>query len=395
MLVTRVIGDCPGCGGKGCFGNVRVTGEELLRGCRRCKCQTRLPLPPVRKKIIYLDQFFFSHAFRGGDAQFLAVAGRIKQLTQLQLLVSPYSSVHEDETHQWRGYKDKTHEQLMEFIKATSRGMEFEPAYQIERSQILTAFQAFLAQGPLESRLQSREALSGELDRWDDYLRVDVAGYIKNIELKRRLKSEAVRDLVALFDRWQHSEDTFEESVGIEMRDAGRIYLESYLTMARRLAKGDFMAVVDSPIIATVVENMLELIPPEVPRASYLQRCADFFASDYFAHVPHEWISAHLFATLKEQVKRGAYANRLAATERLAGVFDDIAHISTYSPYCDAFVMDAPMAELARQPTVALEKRYGVQVFSRRNWDALLSWLDALEAGMSAEHRAAVAAVYG
>lgn len=395
MLVTRVIGDCPECAGDACFGNVLVLGEELLRGCRRCKYQVRIPLPPVRKKVIYLDQFFFSHAFRGGDAQFLAAAERIKQLTQSQLLVSPYSSVHEDETHQWRGYKDKTHDQLMEFIKATSRGVRFDPEYRIEKSQILKAFQAYQTQGPLECRPQAREAIRGELDQWDGYFRIDVGHYQKDIELKRRLKAEAVQGLVTLLDRWQHSTESFEQSVAIELRDAGRIYLKAYLTMARRVAQGDLMAVVDSPIFATVVENMIELIPRQVPRAEHLQRCADFFASDYFAQVPHEWISAHLFATLKEQVKRGAYANREAANERLAGVFDDIAHISTYAPYCDAFVMDAPMAELVRRPTVALEERYGVKVFSRRNWDALLAWLDALEASMSAEHRAAVAAVYG
>jgi len=65
-----------------------------------------------------------------------------------------------------------------------------------------------------------------------------------------------------------------------------------------------------------------------------------------------------------------------------------------YAPYCEAFVMDTPMAELVRQPTVALEQRYGVKVFSLRNWDALFTWLDQLEAGITDEQRAALAAVY-
>jgi hypothetical protein len=51
------------------------------------------------------------------------------------------------------------------------------------------------------------------------------------------------------------------------------------------------------------------------------------------------------------------------------------------------------MAELVRQPTVALQQRYGVKVFSLRNWDALLTWLDDLEAGMTEGHRSAGAAV--
>lgn len=101
-----------------------------------------------------------------------------------------------------------------------------------------------------------------------------------------------------------------------------------------------------------------------------------------------------MFATLKDMVKRGAYANREAARKRLSGVFDDINHISLYAPYCDAFVMDTPMAALVQQPTVGLEQRYGVKVFSLTNWDELLAWLDDLEANMSAEHKAGVVAAY-
>ena len=93
-------------------------------------------------------------------------------------------------------------------------------------------------------------------------------------------------------------------------------------------------------------------------------------------------------------VKRGAYANRDAARKRLSGVLEDIKHISLYAPYCDAFVMDTPMADLVRQPSVGLAQRYGVQVFSLNNWDELIAWLDELEANMSDEHKAGVAAAY-
>jgi hypothetical protein len=394
MLVTRIIGDCPRCGAKRSYGNVSVIGQELIRGCQRCDYRTSVCLPAIRKKVIYLDQFFFSHAFRGGDVRFVRAADRIKRITHLQLLVSPYSSVHEDETHQWRGYKDKTGGDLMEFIKATSRGVTFERAYRIERTQVLRAFSAFLSNARAAYALERQDAICGELDKWDSYFRIDVGTYTRDIELKRRLKTEAVRDLVALFDQWAHSAETFEQYVSFEMRDAGRLYVKMYLEMAGRVAMGDLTAIVDSPITATIVEQMLELVPTNIKGPDRIQRCVDFFNSDYFAQVPNEWISAHLFATLRDMVIRGAYSNRDGAKNRLAGIFDDISHVSMYAPYCDAFVVDTPMAELVRQPTVALEQRFGVKVFSLRNWDALFTWLDELEAGMTDEHRVALAAVY-
>jgi len=394
MLVTRIVGNCPGCGAERSYGNVSVIGQELVRGCQRCDFRASVYLPPIRKKVIYLDQFFFSHAFRGRDDRFVAAADRIKQLTHEQLLVSPYSSVHEDETHQWRGYGDKTRDDLMDFIKSTSRGVMFEPAYRIERAQVLKAFSAFLSGAPLQVALKPSDAIRGDLEQWDSYFRIDVRTYIRDSELKRRLKTEAVRDLVTLFDQWTRSADTFEQHVAIEMRDAGRLYVQAYLEMAGRVARGDIMAIIDSPMSATLVEGMLDILPSGIQGPDRLQRCVDYFNSTYFEQVPNERISAHLFATLREMVKRGAYSNRDEAKNRLSGIFDDIAHVSTYAPYCDAFVMDTPMAELVRQPTVALERQYPIKVFSLRNWDELLTWLDELEAGMTDEHRAALTEIH-
>jgi hypothetical protein len=393
MLVTRVIGDCPGCGAKDSYGNVSVH-DYVLRGCKHCKYESSVWLPEIRKKVIYLDQFFFSHSFRGGDLRFLTAVEQVKRMSHLQLLVAPYSSVHEDETLQWRGYKDKSRDQLMEFIKATSRGAEFEKAYDVESTQVLKAWSAFLKGQSEEYVLEAHDAISGTLDEWDDYFRIDVGGYVHDVELKRMLKSQAVDDLVKVLDHWQASSQTFEQDVALEVRDAGTNYINTYLTMVSRISQGDFSAVIDSPIMATVVEQMMHYLPEEQPFADRLSRCAEFFASDDFAKVPNLWVKARMFATLKDMVKRGAYANRDEARKRLSGVFDDISHISLYAPYCDAFVMDTPMADLVRKPTVGLEQRYGVKVFSLTNWAELLAWLGDLEASMSAEHKAGVAAAY-
>lgn len=45
--------------------------------------------------------------------------------------------------------------------------------------------------------------------------------------------------------RQQSQEETFQESVAIEMGDAGKNYLQIYLAMAGRVAGGDFTAILD------------------------------------------------------------------------------------------------------------------------------------------------------
>lgn len=196
MLVSRVIGDCPGCGGKNRFGNVSVRRDSVLRGCMTCKYSTTVWLPEIRKQILYLDQFFFSHAFRAKEPRFVDAARRISDVSSLQLLVAPFSSVHEEETHQWRSYG----EDLMAFIKTASRGHEFEPAYDVERTQILRAFRTFLEGRSPNFTLQERDALESDVHGWDDYFRIDVGRYIGDVELVRNLKRESIESLVECFD---------------------------------------------------------------------------------------------------------------------------------------------------------------------------------------------------
>lgn len=394
MLVTYVLGDCPKCGGKGRFGNVSVQGHHVLCGCMSCNYCTKVQLPEIRKKILYLDQFFFSHAFREGDPRFTKAVERIRHLSALQLLAVPFSSIHEDETHQWRGYDDKNKNDLMEFIKTTARGHEFEPAYTIEETQVVRSFQAFLQGEKISFDLQKSDAIRGNIHEWDDYFRIDVGRYIGDIELIRDLKRQSVEGLVDLFPEWRTSTNTFEQDIALELRDGAKGYIHSYTRYAARIACGDYTAVVDSPIMASVVESMLDCFPEETPYKEKLRKVGEFFNSNQFFEIPYQWISVRIFTVLKDMVKRGAYTDRETALKSLSGFFHDVSHVSTYAPYCDAFIMDKAMAALVSHSCIGLETRYGVKVFSLNNWDEFLAWMDELQNSMMPEHRAGLEAAY-
>jgi hypothetical protein len=389
-IVTHVVGDCPGCGEKKSFGNVMIPqGRYLLRGCKKCRFTEEIHLPPVRKKVVYLDQFILSGALRGGDERFVQAVERVTQVCALQLLIAPYSSVHVEEAHQW-----KDHEPLMRFIKKSARGSEFKNALEVESSQIYNAFFSFLKNESSEYFLKQSDAIQGDINAWDDYLYLNVGKYLGDIDEIRRLKSLAVSLLVETFDVWQDSQTSFQQDHDLELRDAGRPYLQSYLDLVRRLANEDYDALMDAPAISTVVEVMMNQLPEEIPFWDRIGICQRFFDSEHFAQVPTIDLSVKMFATLKSMVKRGAYANRESALRRLSGVFYDIKHISTYAPYCDAFFMDNAMAELVKQPTVALEERYGTKVFSANNLNDFLVWLDELEADIDEEHLSSLKAAY-
>lgn len=392
-LVSYVLGECPGCGAKNSFGNVSVRERQVLQGCKSCRFQATLWLPDIRKKVLYLDQCFFSRSFRE-DPRFSEAIERVKRMAHLQLLLVPYSSIHEDETFQWRGYKEFTHADLLAFIKATARGAEFKKDYFVERTQVTKAWRAFLEGKPAEYAFEDSDSIEGPVDEWDDYFRIDVGGYHKDVELKRSLKAQAVDELVRIFDEWQASKQTFEQDVAVEMHAAASNFLDTYVAMTDRLSRGDFAAIIDSPIVSKVVEHMLHWLPDEQLVDDKLRRCVEFFKSEHFNQVPSLWIEARMFATLKAMVKRGSFANREVARRDFSGVFEDIKHIALYAPYCDAFFMDKQMAEIVRQPTVDLTHRFGVEVFSLTNLGDFVAWLDGLEQNASDEHMAGVRMAY-
>jgi hypothetical protein len=144
--------------------------------------------------------------------------------------------------------------------------------------------------------------------------------------------------------------------------------------------------------MSEVVESLLFCRPNEQIEEK-LKQIVRFFNSIYFTEVPYAWITTRIYATLAERVKNGEYSSP-ETPQRLSGLFQDIKHVATHAPYCDAFLMDKAMASLVRDPRINLETRYQVKIFSLSNWDQFLAWLDELEAVMSEDHRAALSAAY-
>jgi hypothetical protein len=390
LLVTRILGDCPGCGRENSYGNVDVFGDRLVRGCGYCTYSVERPLPPIRKKILYLDQFFFSHAFRGNDEKFVEAAELIKQQVSNQVLAVPRSSLHELETLMW-----ERRDELLEFIKATSRGAKVHPAYAVEQAQLLNAFSSWRSGGASTAPLGERDAIDSDVHKWDGYFRIDVGLQLHDADEVRHSKRQSIDNLVGLFSDWRKSKATFEEDVDGEQVAAGRAYVDAYATYAARIGTGDYSAIFDSPIISSIVETMMHLLGTDMPPQQRLRTCGDFFGSGHFKESPFQLLRAKLYAVLKDMVKRGAYTNIEKAKQRLSGFFYDVDHIATYAPYCDAILIDRQMARFVADDRVALKQTYGTMLFSRDNWDEFIDWLGSLSLELSNEHRSALDAING
>ena len=202
-IVNRVIGDCPGCGDKSCFGNVMVNRSTLLRGCTKCKYKVRVPLPELKKKIVYLDQSLLSSAFKLRDQKSVAALERVSNLASKQLLVAPHSNIHDDETQLWSGYEGQTPDQLMRFIKKAARGLQFKPHYEVEKEQAYRAFEAFRAAGQATYIPLEQDVFRGDPHEWHDYVYISVQRPPIGFDEQRQRKERATREMVNAFESWR------------------------------------------------------------------------------------------------------------------------------------------------------------------------------------------------
>ena len=378
-LVSYIIGDCPSCGALESYGNVTVSGNTLSRGCLKCRHWDRIPLPELKKKIIYLDQFFLSHAFRGQHKMFVEARKRITDLALAQQIVAPYSNLHEDESQLWT---EAQRAPLLKFIKQTSLGHKFSYEYEVKNRQIHRAFQSFLVNGPTASTVERADALGRDVNEWDDYVWIDVGNFSHAHDDLKMRKDSSIEALLDAFDTWASMNSTFEEDVKSEVRSSATSYIEHYVAYLNRIAGGDPGALLNANENSMMVESLLRY-GDKLPAPLRMQRIVAFFQSDHFANVPEVRIGSEFFALLRKKLRQGEFVNREKNRNRFGGLFYDVRFISTYAPYCDAMVVDNLMYQWSTDPLIDLPKRFGVRLFSRRNWNEFLTYLNELEADRS------------
>jgi hypothetical protein len=344
----------------------------------------------TRKKILYLDQSFFSLAYKERRHDWVDDAMvRITELLDLQLLAIPYSSIHIEEADLY-----KHRDALVAFIQRFSRAHQFEPYYRVEETQILKAFQAFLADKPSQYVKEERDVISMKVHDWDGRYSVSVFTAESGFDRKRASKQRSVDALLDALDDWSNSSNTFEQDMELEFCDAAQIFVDEYAKRAARLNRGDLAALIDSPIVADVVEGLVIVV---MDLKADLRSIGAFFASQHFREVPSQQLSARLYSAFKQRLRKKARGRMsgpevlLPASiekrkEKYSGQMFDVEHASIYAPYCDAFFADNAMAHLMNDGRVAVEKIYGCKVFSAGSREEFFRWLSDLKANKTPEY---------
>ena len=328
-LTVNLDQPCPSCSRIGKYGNVMITGELLLRRCTACGYKAEIVLPQLNKRIIYLDQSFFSHAFRASLKDFVDAAKRIESMAKHQLICCPRSRAHEQETHLWRHNNQSA---LWKFIKQTSEGIKFQDPPHIKSLQLQRSLTSFLTTKD-EPAVLLDDALPESVNWWSNYIWPENNRSPVGIEMLRKAKEESVCDLVSQFDEWQSNSAPFEDEVILEANGYARSLFELLHTQLKALHEKPFVEFFCDLPADIIIPLTLLSVAKNLGSGDSLSDLQRYLSSTAFRTTPFVGIASHLYAVLRKRLKMGQFSNRENALKELSGIFFDVEAISVFAPY--------------------------------------------------------------
>ncbi|MFH2051417.1 MAG: hypothetical protein ABIK96_03015 [bacterium] len=347
-------------------------------------------LPPLSKKVIYLDQMAISNMMKAIhpdtpattlaklDPFWLEAYKKLDVVCRLQLAVCPSSDFHRRESQLW----GEKFEPLREMYRHLSGGVSFADHLTIQRFQVEARLLSTLTGDPFDSGHPAAcSVFYGEVHGWWNRVRISVnlnydPAWIEEYAANR----ERVRTgLESIFARWRSDKHkSFDDWYREEAAAFGPSIFQAYQRrvagiLAARL-HGQAITLDDLMDWATTVMTTLRSICIEhgVSAADVPTYIREYLHSDAILELPFNRISSLIWAA----IARKAAAGQKAPPNE--GMATDVDLISCHLPYCDAmFVDNACRAYLAEEP-VAGRLGYNTRIYSQRTIGEFLAYLDEI-----------------
>jgi hypothetical protein len=395
---------CPKCLGPE-FGILvpSVGPDSYTRRCKHCWHTLEIPLPEIKKKVIYIDQCGFSnimkllspeekgHERAAADPLWREFYETLDVLCHLQLVACPDSHEHEQEslTSPFPGSLKHTYEHF-------SCGLTFKNSEQIKLNQIADAARCFFRKEELTFDLDPETAVQGRLHRWEGRIFVTTSGVLPGtVDRLRQSRNGGHASLQKLFQKWQTEKNSFQEVFEQERNSYVPLVLRQFQTDQEyrvKVATGQIAPSLDM-ILSSPATRMLEMVQhifemesaPLPPKVTVL----DFLASGLTNLLPFNEIESSLFASLSSR----AAAGQKKMPDR--GTLNDVSVVSTLLPYCDAMFVDDGCRALLKDIPKEYKLPYTCQVFSKNIGQEFLTYLRSIRESVTPEHLQIMEDVYG
>ena len=330
-------------------------------------------MPVLRKKIIYLDQNFISNAFKDKNPLFSNVKNKILDLSAKQLIICPYSEIHEMEVHLWK-LKLEDKKKLWNLIRKIFQGNKFYDRTDIKAKQFRRAVAAFISQQRMKYRMDVEEAVDIAMyEVGTEALAIEPC-FVDTPTLQLN-KQNATNFLVNKISEWQkHPNLSFEEDYLVET-DEIRKQLCNWCT------QGTIGSIISNnghlPEITSIFSTLMPLVGTSEKNND--NSILKFFNSENFSSIPFVRMQGYLYAMLKQKIRSGWLKKQSNAIEHLSGIWFDIEFISVYAPYCEAIFTDRAMYNLLKESSLKQPDLFSFKIFSVANLKEFDDYLNSLK----------------
>lgn len=403
--------ECPKCKTE-TFARSSVNSNTYTKQCYECGHGEKYPLPELRKKVIYLDQFVIDnfvktldphhpkHEIVSRDPFWLEAYKKLDTLSKAHLVVCPDSFFHRDESGP-TGY----FESMQRIYEHLSGGATFYDDQNILRCQMEKHFKNYLHEKPTEfPKVDPSEIVHGDLNHWHDWMRISVNSKPGKEEVEEKMKKKEKlykEHFLPIFETWKNEKNVkFEDRYLNETRSFVTAIIQ---VTAKHLAR---QAELHQKIQAGEQIELEDILPPpsvelivslsniakrelKIDNNEAIKKVGEYLNSGYLNVIPSMRLNSALYALIADQAANG----RIRPPSQ--GVHVDIQMISSFLPYCDAMFIDNENADFLKDGRIKTKIGYPTKIFSRKTKKEFLDYLDSLLSSMSQEHRDLLSRVYG
>lgn len=415
IFINPPYNDCPMCKREDVFGVLAIGGNAYTRKCVVCKHTKRYFLPRLNKKIIYLDQFVLSNIAKSlhpdtrdkvKDPFWKELYGKLDTLCKLQAIICPKSNFHEEESRM----TTKHFEKIRRINLQLSNGVSFVREEEIKKMQILKYVDCWVNPEVKVESLQLNQLSVYKKDphSWQSRLIVDVDLPLTPLwsEGLRQIRQDAGRDFneIVMKRHWEEQKDKtpkyfFRQVAAEEANAFGKVTLKLAKDQIKVMAAvslgiipADFTNFYPNPSFR-LVEAIKELfIEKGISEDKVAEQVCEFLSSPLLAELPFNKISGALHAAAARKHCAGRSSQPSAKNP---SILSDISMISTLLPYCDAMMIDTECYLYLKEPDVQQYLDYETRLFSPKNRNEFLNYLDEIEASLKSEHCRKVESLFG
>lgn len=400
MFETPPYDICPKCGDK-TFGILFVKGNNYYRRCKACRFpgpdlrKAAFPLPIVKKKVIYLDQFVYSNFAKIDSGKectqkklYKEIYNRILKLYNLQAIVCPCSDSHDDESA-----LSKINTELKKEYQKFSSGLQFENYLNIEKSQLIALSSLWVNGTVIKSfAFDKNEVIDGEINSWNDKIQVSIntTWPTEWVDSDRKTKSTLQKMVNELYSKYKsYEDDPFEECYN----DEKMAYGKNTITFFMEYIKGNpsffkeesFMSPDPVRIVMTLHNHFCYM---GIPESESFSKVFEFLRSDAVSNLPFIKIPALIYASFAKKIKNGMRQPIDAGTP------EDAKIISHLIPYCDAMFIDNRMHSVLQENPVKDRIGFATNLFSLNTCARFLEYLNDIENDLPVEQIAHAEMLY-